>query len=129
MGGLLVAVDALVSLHRGEGLGLNIADALALAVPVIATDAGGSRDLCNPEHVWLVPAVPAPVPGGCEPYDVGSMWFEPDLDAAVDHFRHIAGHRPEATRRAVAARRWVLDAYSPAACGAVVAERLRAIGS
>ena len=40
----MATIDAIVSLHRSEGLGLLIAEAMLLAKPVIATGYSGSEE-------------------------------------------------------------------------------------
>ena len=43
----MAACDAYVSLHRSEGTGLTITDAMALGKPVIATGWSGNMDFMN----------------------------------------------------------------------------------
>ncbi|WP_161807925.1 glycosyltransferase [Ensifer adhaerens] len=51
---LLRSCDCLVSLHRAEGLGIDILDALASGIPVVATAYSGNMDVCSPKNSWLV---------------------------------------------------------------------------
>jgi len=84
------ACDCFVSLHRAEGFGRGIAEALLLGLEVIATDYGGSVDFCRPAGAHLVPSQPRPL----KPQDYvearGNYWAEPDLDAAAQAMRQIA---------------------------------------
>jgi hypothetical protein len=51
---LLAACDAYVSLHRAEGLGLTMAEAMALGKPVIATGYSGNLDFMDDDVAFLV---------------------------------------------------------------------------
>lgn len=87
---LLASADAFVSLHRSEGFGMAIAEAMALGRPVIATDWSGNRDFCQqgviPIPFSLVPVVD-PTGVYVAPQD---LWAEPDLTAAADAMRRLA---------------------------------------
>jgi glycosyltransferase involved in cell wall biosynthesis len=52
---LMNVCDCYVSLHRSEGLGLTIAEAMLLGKPVIATGYSGNLDFMTPETSYMVP--------------------------------------------------------------------------
>jgi glycosyltransferase involved in cell wall biosynthesis len=59
--------DVFVSLHRSEGLGLGLAEALQLGLDIIATDYGGNADFCtgplaHPIDYQLIPVEPRRIP-------------------------------------------------------------------
>lgn len=87
--GLVTGCDAYLSLHRSEGLGLTIADAMSAGRPVVATGYGGNMEFMGDDTAYVVPWSPVPIPPGCEPYPTGTPWAEPDLDAAADALRRI----------------------------------------
>ena len=93
--------DAYVSLHRAEGLGLTMAEAMALGKPVIATAYSGNLEFMTPHNSYLVPYRYSEVPPGADPYPAGARWAEPDLDAAAEH--HAS--RRQCSRRRAEARR------------------------
>lgn len=80
---LLASADVLVSLHRSEGLGLHLAEAMWLGVPVVATRYSGSLDLMDDDCAALVDCTLVSVVGGGEAYPEASVWAEPDLDHAA----------------------------------------------
>lgn len=72
--------DIYLSLHRSEGFGLTIAEALALGLDVVATAHGGNCEFMKTPRSHLVPLLP----GG------DADWPEPDLDVAARILRELA---------------------------------------
>lgn len=77
----IAALDVLVSLHRGEGLGVHLAEAMWLGVPVIATGYSGNTDFMDDSCARLVDYSFIPVSSGGGIYQDGAVW----ADANVDH--------------------------------------------
>ncbi len=123
-GAMIAHCDGYVSLHRSEGIGLTIAEAMARARPVIATHYSGNVDFMDPAVTFAVPWTPAPVPPGAGPYRMGAEWADPDLEVAADHLRWIASNRDEARARGEAAREHLRRNHSPERAAAFVRERL-----
>jgi glycosyltransferase involved in cell wall biosynthesis len=91
--------DALVSLHRSEGLGLHLAEAMAMGVPVIATRYSGNLDFMDDDSAMLIDATIVPVGSdGGWAYPATARWAEPDLDQAASAMRHLVTD-PDAARR------------------------------
>ena len=106
---LIDGCDAYVSLHRAEGFGLMLAEAMALGKPVIATGYSGNLDFMDNRTSWLVPHALAPVPPTCAPYQEGVRWAEPDIAAAARILREVYEHQAEAKSRAEAAQRTIVS--------------------
>ncbi|MBW3608142.1 MAG: glycosyltransferase family 4 protein [Actinobacteria bacterium] len=121
---LIRALDCYVSLHRSEGFGLTIAEAMLLGTPVIASDYGGSRDFVSAFNALLVDARPVPIGTGNDPYPADGEWAEPDLDHAAACMRAVRADPPAARARARRARADVLARHSPAVAGRAMAQRL-----
>jgi glycosyltransferase involved in cell wall biosynthesis len=85
--------DVFLSLHRSEGFGRGMAEALQLGLDVIATDYGGNTDFCNGPLSHPVRFREGLIPRGAYPYADGHQWAEPDLDHAVELCRKIAERR------------------------------------
>ena len=94
--------DCYVSLHRSEGFGLTMAEAMSLGKPVIATGYSGNTDFMDERSAYLVPYDLVPVPPDWWAHAPGAEWAEPDVAAAAELMRHVFEHRDEA--RAVGAR-------------------------
>jgi 2-polyprenyl-3-methyl-5-hydroxy-6-metoxy-1,4-benzoquinol methylase len=124
---LIAACDCYVSLHRSEGWGLTMAEAMALAKPVIATGYSGNLDFMTTENSFLVDYVTGAVPAGCEPYTAGTRWAEPSLDSAAALMRRVFEQPEEAAARGRLARADILSRHSLDACAARVTRRVGAI--
>jgi glycosyltransferase involved in cell wall biosynthesis len=121
---LIRELDCYVSLHRSEGFGLTIAEAMLLQTPVIATDYGGTRDLLTAFNALLVDHRPVPIGPGNEPYPAYGEWAEPDLDQAAHLMREVHAAPAAGRARAQRARADVLTRHAPAAAGRAMADRL-----
>jgi glycosyltransferase involved in cell wall biosynthesis len=80
---LFDACDAYVSLHRSEGFGRTIAEAMLLQKPVIATNFSGNVDFCRPDTCYLVDGELIPVEKGDYLFHEGQYWCDPDIDIAA----------------------------------------------
>lgn len=80
---LIERADALVSLHRSEGLGLHLAEAMWLGTPVVATGYSGNLDLMDDSCAALVRYELIPVRHGDDAYPETARWADPDLDHAA----------------------------------------------
>ena len=69
---LMQAADCYVSLHRSEGFGLTMAEAMALGKPVIATAYSGNLEFMDDRTAYLVRWEYGAVPQGCDPYRPGA---------------------------------------------------------
>src|SRR3954470_14746383 len=102
---LVSAADCLVSLHRSEGLGLHLAEAMWLGTPVIATRYSGNLDFMDDDNSLLIDAGLVHVERGEGVYPSTAKWADPDLDHAAAAMRRIANDDPLRHRVAAAGRR------------------------
>lgn len=121
---LLVSCDCYVSLHRSEGLGITLLEAMLLERPVIATAYSGSSEYMLAAHSYPVDAALVAVGRGNEPYAPEAVWGDPDLDQAARYMRHVVDDPGEAGQRGLRAAQWVRAKHSPAATGEAMVERL-----
>lgn len=123
--GLFSASDCYVSLHRSEGLGLTIAEAMSLGKPVIATAYSGNLDFMDSDNSFLVSYTYGNVPEGCDPYRPGAKWAEPDINEASDLMRWVYENQDEAAAVGERARKDMLENHSPRSLSTFIAERYR----
>jgi glycosyltransferase involved in cell wall biosynthesis len=124
---LIGCCDAYVSLHRSEGLGLTMAEAMLMGKPVIATAYSGNMDFMTPENSCLVPWKSAKVGKDAEGYPPTSRWAEPSLEAAVGYMRRLFEDRSFATEIGENAERDLLERFSPVVTGRKMKQRLEEI--
>jgi glycosyltransferase involved in cell wall biosynthesis len=121
---LMNSCDTYVSLHRAEGFGLTLAEAMALGKVVIATGYSGNLDFMNEQNGWLVPFEEVPIGPGSEPYPPSARWAEPDLEMASRVMQQLVKNPEDAWQRAMRARREVPVLHGPQARSRFVAKRL-----
>jgi hypothetical protein len=121
---MIEAADCYVSLHRAEGFGIPLAEAMILARPVIATGFGGSLEFMTAENSYLVDWDPVAVGEGAYPYSPQAEWAEPRLEHAAALMREVFAHPEQAQERGRIARRDMLERHSAAAAGEVMRRRL-----
>ncbi len=127
--GLMIVCNCLFSLHRSEGFGLTLAEAMFLGKPVIATAYSGNMDFTTFDNSFLVGYRLKPVGKLNEPYDEDALWADPSVEQAAQQMRIIAGNPQICQRVAVAGQELVRRRLSPEAVGRQMADRLNTIQS
>jgi len=116
--------DCLVSLHRSEGFGLPIAEAVARAIPVIATRQGGVLDFVDDDGCLFVPGPAALRNGRQSDYPEWSGWVEPDTAAAAAQMLRVVSAYDDAVARGQRGRRRLVTVTSAAVVQAAVEEAI-----
>lgn len=122
---LIAACDAFVSLHRAEGFGRCIAEAMLLGKPVVTTGYSGNLDFCNPDTAFLVRYEEVSVKPEAYWYSSGQVWAEPDVQHAAVGMRRILDEADY--RRSIATRgmEFIAARHSPQAAGLRYLARIR----
>ena len=121
------AADCYVSLHRSEGFGLTMAEAMAMGKPVIATAFSANLDFMNDDVAFLVPADAWRLEAQAGPYPAGSLWADPDLDVAAQFMRNAAEDPQTASKVGESARDYIATTRTPERLVEFVAHRLSEI--
>jgi glycosyltransferase involved in cell wall biosynthesis len=121
---LIAGCDCYVSLHRAEGFGLTLAEAMAAGRPAIATGFSGNLDFMTAETAYLVESRPVAVEAGSEIYPAGATWHEPDLDDAATALRAVYDDQAAARERGERGREHVRALLAPETVGAWARARI-----
>ena len=124
---LMNLADCYVSLHRSEGLGLTMSEAMSHGKPVIATNYSGNVDFMDDSNSYLVPWTRVAVGQGAEGYSPDATWAEPDVVEAARLMRHVYENQAEAVLVGQKAQDDILKNFSEAASGAIMKNRLSEI--
>ena len=125
---LVSGCDSFVSLHRSEGFGRGLAEAMLMGKPVIATGYSGNLDFTNEENCCLVDYVLVPVEEGEYPFGAGQLWAEADVEMAAGFMRTLVRDPAFAREKGEAGARYIRRYHSFSAVGARYRRRLEHLG-
>ena len=111
--GLTSACDAYLSLHKSEGFGIGMAEAMSQGKPVVATDWSSNTEFCNPDTAWCIPYRMVPI----LPHEYMvemKEWAEADVDAAAAALREIRADSAAAAVRAMNGKAFMEKHFSVA---------------
>ncbi|HSY16902.1 MAG TPA: glycosyltransferase [Candidatus Acidoferrales bacterium] len=127
MRSLFASCDCYVSLHRSEGLGLGLVQAMSLGKPVIGTGYSGNMDYMRPGNSLLVKHELVEISDDCGPYQQGNVWAEADVNDAAEKMRWVYDHQDEAEQLGQRAAVEVRAALDPAKTREEIRARVREI--
>lgn len=111
---LAAACDVYISLHRGEGFGIGMAEAMLMGKPVVATAWSANTEFCRPGVSLPVPYKLVPVKPG-EYFVSMEEWAEADVPAAADALRRLYLDRAFAAETGAKAKAFIENHFSTAA--------------
>jgi glycosyltransferase involved in cell wall biosynthesis len=109
-------------------MGLTLFEAMSLGKPVIATGWSGNMDFMSADNSFPVKYQLVPLDQDYLPYRAGQIWADPSVDDAAALMRYVFEHPLDAEEVGRHAAADISRGYSPAAIGALIASRLRALG-
>ena len=125
---LTAGADAYLSLHRAEGWGFGMIEAMAMGVPVLATGYSGNLAYSDDSTAWLVPATEvAPDPQDYMFTPDGGLWGQPNHEAAVRMLRQMRAAPEARKRKAALALQRVRHDFSPEAIGTRYSARIETV--
>ena len=124
MNTLLSISDCFVSLHRSEGFGIPIAEAMLLEKPVIVTSYSANMDFTTPANSFLVRHKLIEIDQDYGPYRKGWLWADPDLHHAAQLMRYAYENRDICIETGRRARMDILQSFHPAVAGKQMEDRL-----
>ena len=124
---LLASSDCYVSLHRSEGHGFTIAEAMYAKKPVIATSYGGNTDFMNVNNSLPVKYKLEKLDRDHGAYRKGSIWADPDLQHASSLMRYVFENTEDAKKMGINACINVKNQLSYLKTGNEILERIKNI--
>ncbi len=124
---LLVACDCYASLHRSEGFGFTLAEAMLLGKPTVATNYSGNLDFMTPENSFLISHRLVELDSDIGPYPQGARWAEPDVEHAAELLRYVFVQPEEARAVGLKAKADLELRLSPATAARRIVARLHEI--
>lgn len=121
---LLNVIDCFVSLHRAEGFGLGIAEAMYLGKPVIATNWSGNLEFMTNKNSMLVNYLLVPIDKNAGPYTTDQLWAEADIEHAAFCMKEIFLNRQLAAMLAVEGQKVIRTHFSANETGKLISNRL-----
>lgn len=109
--GLTGASDVYLSLHKAEGFGLGMAEAMSQGKPVVATNWSANTEFCNSDTAWCIPYKMVPILPHEYPVSM-KEWAEADVDAAAAALREIRADPESASKRAAHGAEFMKEHFS-----------------
>lgn len=124
MKSLISLCDCFISLHRSEGFGRGMSEAMYLGKPVIATAYSGNMDFCNDETALLVDYDLVSVAPDEYPHWEGQFWADPDAGQAAAFMIKLVEHEGWGRMIGRRAQKEIYQNFSYRACGLRYMEHL-----
>ncbi|KAI4447561.1 hypothetical protein C823_002080 [Eubacterium plexicaudatum ASF492] len=124
---LIRCVDVIVSLHRTEGFGLVLAEAMLLGTPVIATNWSANTEFMNKETACMVDYRLCTLEQELPPFHAGSRWADPDIRQAAAYMKKLYEDRAYYQKISSAAKAHIRQTLSIERASARMKERLEEI--
>jgi glycosyltransferase involved in cell wall biosynthesis len=124
---LIASCDCYVSLHRSEGFGLTIAEAMCAGKPVIATYYGGNTDFMSEKNSFPVKYNLIKVEENYGAYQKGNVWANPDLKQASELMKKVYENQEYAKSIGKKAQSDIDEILSPEKIGKQISQRINEI--
>lgn len=124
---LLNSADVLVSLHRSEGFGLPVAEAMALGKPVITTNWSATTEFTDEMSACPVNYRLIELEKTIGPYEKGNFWADADTAHAAEYMQRLwtdKEYREEIGRNA---QKYVSESLTYGCAAGIIKDRLRKI--
>ncbi len=124
---LTKCVDVVVSLHRAEGFGLVLAEAMLLGTPTIATNWSSNTEFMNAEVGCMVDYRLVTIEKDMPPFRAGNRWADPDLEQAAEYMVKLYQDPRFYRELAEKAKRHATETLSMERAAACMGRRLKEI--
>ncbi|TCL59378.1 glycosyl transferase family 1 [Kineothrix alysoides] len=124
---LIYVSDVLVSLHRSEGFGLPLAEAMALGKPVIATNWSASKEFMDEESACLVDYKLIKLEKTIGPYEKGNYWADADTEHAAYYMKRLWENKEYRETTGTNAQSYIKENLSYECAAGIMKNRLKEI--
>jgi glycosyltransferase involved in cell wall biosynthesis len=124
---LMASCDAYISLHRSEGFGRVIAEAMLLGQPTITTNFSGNVDFCTTDTSFLVDGELIPLSVGDYLFSENQYWCDPSIDQAAQCLQEVLENENLRHQRALAGQQLIQTDFSAQAVNRIYRDRLHTI--
>lgn len=124
MNRLIELCDVYLSLHRAEGFGLVLAEAMCLGTAVVATNWSATTEFMNPEVSCLVDAKLVTLEKDHIPFQKGSRWADPDLNQASAYLRYLYDNPTEKREMELRATQFIKQYLGIEKIAGILSQRL-----
>lgn len=124
---LIKCCDCFVSLHRSEGFGLVMAEAMYFEKPVIATNWSANTDFMNEENSCPVAYELTTLKRDYAVYKKGQTWADPSIEDCAYYMKQLVEDKDFYHKLAYAGRETILKMYGEQAAADAIWERMKEI--
>lgn len=122
--GLINCSDSFVSLHKSEGFGMSIAEAMLLSKTAIATNWSGNTDFMNENNSCQVKYRLVRNDDSYGPYMAGCIWAEPDIEHAATQMSKVVEDKACRDKLSTNGRYTILNNFSKKQVADSILQRL-----
>ena len=124
---LIRLCDVYISLHRSEGFGLVMAEAMNLGVPVVATNWSSNVEFMSDQVACMVDYTLIPVEEAYQ-FDNGAQrWADPDIHQAAEYLKQLKDNPIWRKKIGLAGQSWIQDRLSVERSGDMIQQRVSEI--
>lgn len=124
---LIRLCDVFLSLHRSEGFGLVMAEAMALGTPAVATNWSSNAEFMTEESACLVDCALVPVEDAYPGAAADARWAEPDVEQAAAYLKRLKEDPDYFRQKAEAGKEQIREHLSVAQCAEKIRTRMEEI--
>lgn len=124
---LISLCDVFISLHRSEGFGLVLAEAMFLGTPTIATNWSANTEFSDDSSACLVDFTFITLKKTIGPYATGNRWADPDTKQAADFMKKLSSDRTFYNGIAENGKRMVRQLLSAERASTILEQRISEI--
>lgn len=126
---LIAQSDVLVSLHRSEGFGLPVAEAMYLGTPVITTGWSATTEFTDSENACVVDCDMIILEKQIGNYEKGNRWADADIGQAAEYMRRLWQEPQYYSAHKERAMSFIQEHFNDKMIGEMIADRIHEIGN